>query len=168
MDSKSQFRTSFSGENEWYTPLVYIEAAREVMGAITLDPATSEYGQGRIKAEYYFTSEDDGLNQSWVGKVWLNPPYSNPLLSKFIDKAVIEYQSGNITEAIILTHNYTDTKWFHKAENACSLICFTLGRIRFDDKNGNLADPTQGSVFFYFGSRCNEFKKVFSRFRFLR
>lgn len=162
------FRTSFTGENEWYTPLVYVEAAREVMGTITLDPATSEYGQSRIKAEYYFTAEDDGLKEPWIGKIWLNPPYSNPLLSEFIDKAVSEYQSGNITEAIILTHNYTDTKWFHKTASACSMMCFTLGRIKFEDKDRNLAAPTQGSAFFYFGVNPERFKRVFEQFGFIR
>lgn len=168
IDSKSQFRTSFSGENEWYTPLVYIEAAREVMDEIDLDPATSEYGQSRIKATAYYTTENDGLKQPWSGRLWLNPPYSNPLLSNFIDKFVKEYQSGNITEAIILTHNYTDTKWFHKAEIQCSLICFTLGRIKFEDKDGNVASPTQGSAFFYFGSNPDGFEKVFGRYGFIR
>ncbi|MFZ1109005.1 MAG: hypothetical protein WAN43_11770 [Rhodomicrobium sp.] len=63
-----------TGENDWYTPAPYLEAAREVLGAIDLGPATSKSAQQNVQAREYFTREDDGLSLDRFGRVWLNPP----------------------------------------------------------------------------------------------
>jgi DNA N-6-adenine-methyltransferase (Dam) len=73
--------TAGTGENEWYTPQRYIDAARDVLGEIDLDPATSAFAQSRIRAAAFFTQEDDGLTQDWNGRIWLNPPYAQPLIA---------------------------------------------------------------------------------------
>ena len=166
--TNQQFRTSFTGDNEWYTPSIYIESARKVMGVIDIDPATSEIMQKQITAKTYYTLETDGLKWPWFGKLWLNPPYAQPFIYQFIEKAVNEYTLGNVTEAIILTNNFTDTAWFHLAESVSELICFTKGRIRFEKADGPVASPTQGSSFFYFGPNPVKFKDVFKRYGFVR
>jgi phage N-6-adenine-methyltransferase len=162
------FRTVNTGENEWYTPSQHIELAREVLGVIDFDPASSEQAQKRIKAARYCTKNNSGLTQPWKGRVWLNPPYSQPDIQLFIEKLVFEIDCGNVSEAIILTHNYTDTAWFHLAESAATSICFTRGRIRFEDQNGNLAAPTQGQAFFYYGRNPSRFAEVFKNVGFIR
>jgi len=168
-ESQIQFRTSFTGDNEWYTPIKYIEAAREVMGSIDVDPASSEFAQGRIRANEFYTIETDGLKKSWVGNIWLNPPYAQPIIYHFIEKFIKEYTSErNVKQAIILTHNYTDTAWFHRAESVVSLICFTKGRVKFEKSDGTIAAPTQGSAFFYYGPHKMKFQQVFGRFGFVR
>jgi phage N-6-adenine-methyltransferase len=166
--SDHNHRAQGTGENEWYTPAQYIEAARELLGGFDLDPATSDAAQARVKAANWFTKEDDGLAQEWRGKVWLNPPYAQPLIQQFVDKLVEEVEAGNVTEAILLTHNYTDTGWFHAAERAAANICFTRGRIRFEGGDGSFAAPTQGQAFFYFGNRGGAFRQAFERWGFVR
>lgn len=64
-----------SGNNEWYTPLPYVEAARAVMGTIDIDPASSDKANETVQAEHYYTIADNGLVRPWYGRVWLNPPY---------------------------------------------------------------------------------------------
>jgi hypothetical protein len=63
----------------------------------------------------------------------------------------------------MLTHNYTDTAWFHEAAGAAKAICFPMGRIRFEAPNGELAAPTQGQAFFYFGNNVEAFYEEFCR-----
>lgn len=157
-----------TGENEWHTPSQYIEAAREVLGNIDLDPASSKFAQKTVKAKSFFTITDNGLTKQWQGKIWLNPPYSQPLIGQFIEKLIKEISTGSVSQAILLTHNYTDTAWFHLGESKAALICFTRGRIKFVDKDGEEGAPTQGQAFFYYGKNVKDFQRVFREFGFIR
>jgi len=157
-----------TGENEWYTPQQYIESARLVLKGIDLDPATSDFAQEIVKASDYFTAADNGLTKDWAGSVWLNPPYSKELIPQFVQKLVDEVASGRVSRAIMLTHSYTDTSWFHNAEQRAARICFTRGRIAFESPSGEKASPTQGQAFFYFGSDASDFESEFGRYGFVR
>ena len=167
LEAADNHRAEGTGENEWFTPLKYVEAARGVMGAIDLDPATHPIAQETINALKFYTRVDDALTKEWTGRVWLNPPYAQPLISQFIEKLVEELSAGNVTQAILLTHNYTDTAWFHNAESLCNAVCFTRGRIKFTDIEGEEAAPTQGQAFFYFGENVDEFAAQFLQFGFI-
>jgi phage N-6-adenine-methyltransferase len=161
-------RTQFTGENEWYTPAEYVEAARACLGGIDLDPATSQAAQSTIRAARFFTRDDDGLRHPWPGRIWLNPPYAQPDIARFIEKLLGELAAARAEQAILLTHNYTDTSWFHAAAERSAAICFTRGRIRFVSPTGELAAPTQGQAFFYFGSAEWRFLETFGSFGFIR
>lgn len=160
-------RAQGTGENEWYTPAEYIDAARDVMGDIDLDPATSAFAQKTVKAGTFYTIDDDGLAQDWAGRVWMNPPYAQPHIAHFIEKLAASVEAGDVTEAIALTHNYTDTQWFHRAAKACDAICFTRGRIGFVNPEGKRAAPTQGQAFFYFGPNIRKFAELFAKYGFI-
>jgi phage N-6-adenine-methyltransferase len=159
--------TQGTGDNEWYTPAKFIEAAHQVLGDIDTDPASSEYANRTVQARTYYTEQDSGLRHDWHGAVWMNPPYAQPFIQQFIEKLVEQFLCGNISAAIALTHNYTDTEWFHIAEQHCTAICFTRGRVKFESPDGAIAAPTQGQAFFYFGKDLKAFTQVFSQFGFV-
>lgn len=154
--------TTGTGENEWYTPVEHIERARRALGTIDLDPASSELANETVRAGAFFDEEANGLAREWHGNVWLNPPYAQPAIEHFARKTVAEWESGRITAAIVLTHNYTDTIWFQLLAKAATALCFTKGRIKFYNPEGEIAAPTQGQAFFYLG---NDPARFFEHFR---
>jgi phage N-6-adenine-methyltransferase len=152
-----------SGENEWYTPAIYIEAARRVMGSIDTDPASSDIANETIKASVYYTIGDNGLVQSWSGNVWMNPPYAQPLVTQFSEAIANKYKSGEIKQACILVNNATETTWFQRMMEVCSAICFLRGRVKFVDKEGKATGaPLQGQVILYLGKNVEKFATEFT------
>ena len=115
--------TEGTGEFERYTPLKYVEAVRETLGEIDLDPATSVQAQTIVKAKEFFTVDDDGLSREWHGRVFLNPPYHRELAPQFVEKLIAEVVAGRTTAAIMLTNNSSDTEWFQRAGAKCSPTC---------------------------------------------
>jgi phage N-6-adenine-methyltransferase len=158
--SSDQKGASGTGENEWFTPSEFIELARTVLGAIDLDPASSVKAQKIIQAERFYTKKDNGLQQEWHGRIWLNPPYAQPLIADFVSKLCEERRAERVSAAILLTHNYTDTSWFHEVAALADAICFTRGRVKFYEGN-KVAAPTQGQAFSYFGDDVTGFARVF-------
>lgn len=156
-----------TGENEWYTPKEIIEAARVVMGEIELDPASTAQANTIIKAQRFYSPEDDGLAQDWRGKVWMNPPYAQPLVGQFADKLAHHVRAGDVSEAIILVNNATETKWFFKLIGVASAICFPQGRVKFWAPDGSVSAPLQGQAIIYIGKNVNAFTEEFGRFGWL-
>lgn len=59
--------------DDCYTPRWVFDA----MGLdFDLDVAAPIGGPWHVPCVHYFTPEDDGLAQPWIGRVWCNPPYS--------------------------------------------------------------------------------------------
>jgi hypothetical protein len=154
-------KSAFTGQDEWYTPPEHVERVRGFLGEIDLDPATSRQAQKIVRARRCYTKAEDGLRQHWRGRVFLNSPYSRELMPAFIDKLIREYEDGDVTEAVCLSHNFTDTIWFRRLAEAASAFCFTHGRVKFLDPSGSEASPTQGQAFTYLGRRKSQFAKHF-------
>ncbi len=150
-----------SGNNEWYTPARYIELARQVMGGIDTDPASSEVANCTVRAARIFTQDDDGRTQTWTGRVWMNPPYAQPLIADFAEAVASKYETGEIEQACVLVNNGTETQWFQRMLSAASAVCFPKSRIRFLDPDGNPGAPLQGQALIYLGANVGAFVDAF-------
>jgi hypothetical protein len=152
-----------SHENEWYTPPKILAAARQAMGSIDTDPASCEAANKMVRAETFYDMDDDGLVQQWYGNVWLNPPYVQPLVSRFTKLAVEKYRAGEVQQVCVLVNNATETDFFQNMLQYCSAICFPRGRIRYINEMGDQANaPLQGQAVLYFGINPADFVVAFS------
>lgn len=175
---KKEGKIEFKLTVEWQTPDEYLEAARELMGGIDIDPASSDRSQERIKAKVYYTKATNGLDKPWYGRMWANPPYDTGVLEKFCDRAIEQYKLGNVTEGLLMTNtNNTHHEHFQKLLGGCSGICFVKDWVRwvpsFDREQQMLANigidwhaeyTKHGNAVFYFGPKVDEFKRIFSKF----
>jgi phage N-6-adenine-methyltransferase len=137
---------------EWYTPARIIEAARDALGAIDLDPASCDEANKVVRAARIFTKEDNGLEQEWHGRVWMNPPYCG-LAGDFVTKLMDEYDAGRVTAAVVLLNaNGLSTQYFGRLFD--SVLCFPSTRIDFYGPNGagEGGAATHGSVLVYLGA----------------
>lgn len=80
--------------------------------------------------------------------MWLNPPYSRPLIERFVAK-MVENNNG-----IALLFNRCDSKMFQDVIFPhATAILFVRGRIKFYRQDGTQGDsPGCGSVLISFGA----------------
>lgn len=109
--------TALSKSDEWYTPTYITDA----LGDFDLDVCSSREW---IKGAKFFTPDDNGLAHVWSGRVWLNPPYSNP--GPWMAR-LAEHGRGT---ALVFAR--TDTKWWHHAVwPEASAFLFLKRRVSF-------------------------------------
>lgn len=147
----------FSSEKEeWYTPPEIIESVLDVFdGVIDTDPCSNSHDKPNVPARVLYTREDNGLIQSWQGRTYMNPPYGD-VLPQWIEKVVSEYQHGQVTEAIVLVPNRSDTRWYRMINDYP--FCAIDGRLRFSGSKNSATFP---SVVFYLGENVKGFYEAF-------
>ena len=108
---------------EWETPSDLFETLNREFG-FTLDVCATPTNK---KCENFFSPEQDGLAQEWIGACWCNPPYGYRL-EKWIQKAYESSQRGAIV--VCLLPGRTDTRWWHEWILPYAEIRFLRGRLK--------------------------------------
>ena len=164
-----------SERSDWVTPPEIIEAAREVMGSIDLDPASSgRVNRKVVKATKYYNERMNGLKKPWYGNVWLNPPFGyisvegkqQSSQKLWREKATFEFNNGknDVRQMITIFNAATSQSWFRPLFK--QTICFPFKRIAYCDPS--TFEPQKGnsyaSVIVYWGSDPKRFRSVFKDF----
>ena len=136
---------NISDKNITLTPLDLISK----IGSFDLDPCGLQFHK---TANKIISLPDDGLIDEWNGRVWLNPPYSNP--KPFIEKL------ANHGDGIALVLNSTDTVWFQEYGLEKAKGMFLLkGRPKFTRMDMTDVSIMRGVVLFAYGIESNELLK---------
>lgn len=161
----------------WFTPSLYIDSARKVLGSFDLDPFSDAHANKTIRAKTFFDGAlyGDAFTQAWKGKnIWMNPPYSRGLCAKAVDR-LLQAMSEGEHNAVVLVNNATDVAWWDRLSKSrhCMAICFTDHRIAFANIDGkNTSGNTRGQAFWLLSSvkaartrraLLSRFKKEFAR-----
>jgi len=127
--------------DEWSSPRELVEPIDTALSGFDLDPCSG--AEVSPFADETFTESDDGLSQSWHGRVWVNPPYSD--MSTWTEKAIAEVDN---TETICyLCKGDSSTEWWQNAATHATVICAIDHRLRFGDGDNSAPFASHIMVF---------------------
>lgn len=142
--------------DSWFTPKRYVEMVRSALGGdINFDPFSNVAAQRTVKADAFFTIDDDALKTPWpqCRTVFMNPPYSKGLCALAVQAFTANFDQGKFKRGIVLVNNATDTTWWASLTNhpGCVALCLTHGRIGFENDDGKtVSGNTRGQAFILF------------------
>ena len=96
-----------------------------------------------VPADNYYTKDDNALVLPWAGRVWMNPPYSNP--TPWAEKFA-EHANG------IALVPVTRGRWFDLLWNRADAVCLDLYNNKFDRPDGTKNAITFRTIFIAIGS----------------
>ena len=160
-DDPPPYRSQTTADEQWYTPSACIYAVRRAMGSIILDPASCDAAQRVVQAERYYTAETDGLAQDWrAATLFINPPFTKQTVDAFAAKLGQAIDDGAVEQAVWLSNNATDTRWFYDLASRADALYLPLGRVKFWQIAKGVTSHSsgmQGQVLLYFGPHAARF-----------
>ena len=151
--------------DELYSPPEYVDAAREVMGGIELDPASCAAANRVVRAERYYSKADEGETRNWRAEsIWLNPPRREWVIDRFTWRMARGYEAGVFRQGIALVDSATESYWFQYLGASADAIIFPPDRSHFwrEDENGEEmeSDALGAHALIYLGGDPDRFLDV--------
>lgn len=120
---------------EWLTPPEIIHS----LGEFDTDPCSPEHRPWDT-AKVHFNKKLNGLALPWIGRVWMNPPYTSATIDQWL-KRLADHGNG-----IALLFARTCRPDFHEfIFNRADSILFIKSRIRFYFPDGTRAGENGGA-----------------------
>lgn len=120
--------------DEWLTPPKILAA----LGVFDLDPCAPFCPPWRTAVKQYH-KEQDGLAQSWHGRVWLNPPFGREA-----DKWMAKMAAHGDGIALLAVRTETEM-FFRRVWERADAILFLKGRPHFHYVTGERAAANSGA-----------------------
>lgn len=148
----------------WGSPSSYVERARTALGGrIELDPMSEAAFNAVVRAERYYTAEDDGLAQPWRSPaLYLNP--AGGLVVQAWRKLMAEHAAGNVQRAVwtgfsVEQLNLLANEDLHP-DDFSKLTC--RKRISFVRHDGVTGAPSHSNYVVGIGIRSSDFEAAFA------
>lgn len=161
-------RTVIGNSRDWCTPTKYVNAVREVLGEIHLDPCSNQWSRVNAKTEWKLP-DDDGLRQTWrFPTIYVNPPYGSDQgrgtrIIDWLSKCSEAHEEFG-SEVLALVPIAANTKhWKMYVWPTAASICFLYDtRVRFlvEGRDDGKGAPMACSVV-YWGVDKPKFAEVF-------
>lgn len=128
-----------SRTDEWSTPLdTFNRLNREFHFELDVCALAKN-----AKCARFFTPQQDGLRQEWLGSCWMNPPYGRQI-GNWMKKAYESSLQG--ATVVCLVPARTDTRWWQEYA-AKGEIRFVRGRLRFGNAKSAAPFPSAIVIF---------------------
>lgn len=149
--------------DRYFTPQIVLDRVIEQFGVIDLDPCNDPDPACLVRAElrYDIHAGQDGLVLPWRGKVFVNPPYSDP--APWALRAVQHALASLENEVILLVNATPGSAWWSRWVWPHARVCFLGRRLRFLKPGGATPTPSPtDSAVLYYGSHLEAFRRVWS------
>lgn len=132
----------------WRTPPELLDPIRSFLGAIDLDPCG--HPASLVRATRQILPPESGLDAQWAGRVFCNPPYSDP--KPWVSKcAIFGLGPGEVVALLKLDPS---TSWWPPCW--WGSVVFLAKRVRYVGPEGQGNSANFPSALVYWGRRHSE------------